>query len=134
MSSLAALNRIGRELTVYKKLSELDQESLYKIINAEFYITRFGKRVLVTLKEDNDFEEEDEFSVFLPKRFEKVSDADLEFLKGKYMSITVTDPALVSSIKIHFHPNNRNWGESSAQPPAKKFKTTLGDLSIVIDD
>ena len=50
-----------------KKMAELEEDKVYRIIKLEHMETKFGKAILATLNEDEG--NEDDFIVFLPKRF-----------------------------------------------------------------
>ena len=53
-----------------KKMAELEEDKVYRIIKLEHMETKFGKAILATLNEDEG--NEDDFTVFLPKRFSKM--------------------------------------------------------------
>lgn len=99
--ALEIFNQIGGEITSYKKLCELNEESIYKVLAARFTVTQFGKRVVATIAEAL-VEYPEHFEVYFPKRFEKVKEEELSVLVNTYMSVRILTPGVSSSVKLYF--------------------------------
>ena len=78
MDTLKKLNALGTlQNTPTKRISELNVDQEYPVIEIKQLLTKHGNKILTTLI-DNDY---DEFQIFLPDRFSKsISDKELKML------------------------------------------------------
>lgn len=99
-----------------KKLVDLEIERLYKITEAKVVKTKYGDSVLITV--------ENEFVVFLPKRFNEISREALQKLKSAFFQAYYKDKDS-KYICLNFFNSNEKILLPSTQQSSSHSKTTL---------
>lgn len=96
-----------------KKISELEENKLYKISDATVLTTKYGKAIKISIEED----EADFFECFLPKRFNQMSAAAFNLLSSCYIQCKQNSDG---NIDIQFKTEEELKNEYVEDEPIKK--------------